>query len=103
MVPIPPSTAASSAPQGQIAISGDQLALGYLHRAALTAECFVTPASMADVRVYLTGDLARWATATDGAAPVLRLCGRSDNQVKLNGVRFELGEVEGVLSGCACL
>lgn len=100
LMPIPSPSDALASSQGQIAISGDQLALGYLHRAALTAERFVTPDSMGRVRVYLTGDLARWATTTDGMAPVLRLCGRTDNQVKLNGVRFELGEVEGVLSSC---
>lgn len=93
---------------GQIAIGGDQLARGYLGRPALTAERFI--AATDGGRLYLTGDLGAWTIASsstpaaaggsDGAMPMLRLLGRVDSQVKLNGIRLELGEVEGVLASC---
>ena len=99
--PVSDDAPADDAPQGQIAIGGEQLAIGYLHRAELTAERFVTADALGGMRLYLTGDLARWSKAPSvheapgaTAEPMLRLCGRVDNQVKVNGVRLELGEVE---------
>jgi ankyrin repeat protein len=80
---------------GQIAISGAQLSRGYLFRPELTSERFVSAAS--GERLYLTGDLGAWTHSATGALTV-RLVGRSDSQVKINGVRLELGEVEGVLA-----
>eukprot|EP00900_Chrysochromulina_parva_P015261 jgi/Chrpa1/23736/Chrysochromulina_OHIO_Genome00000660-RA len=86
--------AGSIACTGQIAIGGPQLAQGYLNQSALTAERFVEHPTLG-YRVYLTGDVAAWACTPDGAAS-LRLLGRRDQQVKLNGMRLELGEVEGL-------
>lgn len=43
--------------------------------------------------MYKTGDLARWLPGG-----ILDFLGRNDNQVKLHGVRVELGELEGILS-----
>jgi acyl-CoA synthetase (AMP-forming)/AMP-acid ligase II len=83
--------AGSIACTGQIAIGGPQLAQGYLNQSALTAERFVEHPTLG-YRVYLTGDVAAWACTPDGA-PSLRLLGRRDQQVKLNGMRLELGEV----------
>ena len=94
---------------GQIAISGAQLAQGYLSRPALTTERFV--ALDGGRRSYLTGDIARWTRIDAHAAGsvastcthqrvLLRLVGRLDSQVKLNSMRLELGEVDGVLSRC---
>ena len=90
--------AGSNACTGEIAIGGPQLAQGYLHQSALTAERFIEHPTLG-CRVYLTGDVAAWA-CTPGGAPSLRLLGRRDQQVKLNGIRLELGEVEGVLTRC---
>ena len=84
--------AADGSGEGQLAIGGPQLAIGYLGQPELTAERFV---DVDGERLYLTGDLAKW----DGGE--LRLVGRADRQVQLRGLRLELGEVEGVLCGCA--
>jgi amino acid adenylation domain-containing protein len=80
---------------GELHIGGDGLARGYLNRAELTAEKFITnPFSNEPMaRLYKTGDLARYLP--DGNIEFL---GRIDNQVKIRGYRIELGEIEAVLA-----
>jgi acyl-coenzyme A synthetase/AMP-(fatty) acid ligase len=79
---------------GEIHVGGVALARGYLHDAELTARKFVRDpfAPDAGARLYRTGDLGR--LLPDGN---LEYLGRTDTQVKLRGVRIELGEVESVL------
>ena len=74
---------------GEICISGKGLAEGYIHNADLTSEKFVWLPQRQDVRVYRTGDYGRWLD--DGK---LECLGRMDNQVKMNGHRIELEEIE---------
>jgi acyl carrier protein len=80
--------------RGEIYVGGDGLALGYWNRAALTAERFVENpiAPEQSKRLYRTGDLGRWRG--DGEIEYL---GRVDGEVKLRGMRIDLGEIESVL------
>jgi amino acid adenylation domain-containing protein len=79
---------------GELCIGGPGLARGYLNRADLTAEKFVSHpfAARPDERLYRTGDLARFLPGGN-----IELLGRIDDQVKLRGFRIEVGEIEAVL------
>lgn len=77
---------------GELYTGGEGVALGYLGCPELTAEAFVTDPITRSGRLYRTGDLVRWRN--DG---VLEFIGRADGQVKINGFRVEVGEIEMVL------
>lgn len=82
---------------GEVLIQGPTVARGYLKRPEATEVVFIPrpswlPAAELEEqqhRFYLSGDLARHNL--DGS---LRFIGRKDRQVKINGQRIELEEVE---------
>ena len=78
---------------GQLHIGGAGVARGYLGLAQMTAERFIDSPFVAGDRLYRTGDLVRYLP--DGN---LEFLGRNDFQVKLRGVRLELGEIESGLA-----
>ena len=77
---------------GELYIGGEGLSPGYWHRPELSAERFLPDPFQPGERIYHTGDLARYLP--DGDVVCL---GRVDDQVKVHGVRVELGEVETAL------
>uniref|UniRef100_UPI0030ED2D7B amino acid adenylation domain-containing protein n=1 Tax=Ascidiimonas aurantiaca TaxID=1685432 RepID=UPI0030ED2D7B len=77
---------------GELGISGDGVAKGYLNREELTARKFITASFGNKERMYLTGDLVRWLP--DGNMEII---GRKDEQVKVRGYRIEPGEIEASL------
>ena len=76
--------------QGEIHISGDGLALGYLNKVEETHESFYNNNN--GNRFYKTGDLA--TSIEDN----LYYLDRIDRQIKIRGNRVELGEIENVIS-----
>ncbi|MGX7825343.1 amino acid adenylation domain-containing protein [Actinokineospora sp. 24-640] len=74
---------------GDLHIGGVGLAEGYHADPALTAAAFI---ERCGERLYRTGDRGRYRP--DG---LLEFLGRRDSQVKVNGFRVELGEVDAAL------
>ena len=74
---------------GEICIAGTRLSKGYLNRGDLTVQSFLPDPFRNGGLIYRTGDLGRYAR--NGA---LVHHGRLDDQVKINGVRVELAEIE---------
>jgi D-alanine--poly(phosphoribitol) ligase subunit 1 len=73
------------AERGEIVIAGPNVSTGYVGRPDLTARVF---SDHRGLRAYKTGDLGRFR---DG---LLFFEGRADEQIKLNGHRIELADVE---------
>lgn len=79
---------------GELHIGGECLAVAYLNKPELTHEKFIPNpfSSKSDDRLYKTGDLVRYLSDYR-----MEILGRSDDQVKVNGHRMELGEITNVL------
>ena len=80
--------------EGEICLGGPGISRGYLGLPSLTAERFRCQPGKG--RCYRTGDSGRW-TELESTYPSLEVFGRRDTQIKLNGERIELGEVEHLL------
>ncbi|KAL4941951.1 hypothetical protein BDV06DRAFT_222648 [Aspergillus oleicola] len=86
---------------GEVWIEGPLLARGYLNDTQRTNEAFVSSPSWASTvpgldgrRFYRTGDLARQNRKGE-----ITIFGRRDSQVKVNGQRVELAEIEHHVKG----
>ena len=78
---------------GEICISGEGVAAGYINNPELTEKVFIPDIFCQNKKMYKTGDLGRWRNG------VVEFSGRIDNQVKIHGIRIELEEIENHLLG----
>ncbi len=76
---------------GEMTLCGEGVGAGYIGLDELTREKFIT---LGGLRAYRSGDLAQWTQEGE-----IRFRGRVDNQVKLRGLRVELGEIEAAIDG----
>lgn len=79
---------------GELLIGGVGVARGFSQLPELTAERFIPDpfSGEAGARLYRSGDLVRWLPTGE-----IDYLGRVDHQVKVRGMRVELGEIEAVL------
>ena len=75
---------------GELCVAGEGVSRGYLNNPEMTAAKFVKAGGE---RMYRTGDLVKWNNQGD-----IVFMGRMDGQVKLRGLRIEIGEIESRLS-----
>ena len=75
---------------GEMVILGAGVGRGYVNRDELTQKTFLR---LWDMPAYKSGDLARLLPNGD-----IEFHGRTDNQVKLRGLRVELGEIENAMN-----
>lgn len=76
--------------EGELCLNGEQLTPGYWQNETENAQKFLI---INGTRYYRTGDLCYYDDADN-----LMFVGRKDFQVKINGFRVELGEIENVYS-----
>ncbi|KAF7198517.1 Malformin synthetase mlfA [Pseudocercospora fuligena] len=96
--PVDPRNLVPIGAVGELLIEGPVLAQGYLGDDAKTSAAFVKASNRLlkrDVRLYRTGDLVKYALNGD-----IVYVSRSDAQLKINGQRLELGEVETQILRC---
>lgn len=79
--------------EGELCIGGLGVVRGYWGREDLTKERFFADPFAEGQKLYRTGDLVRFLPSGE-----LQFLGRLDHQIKLNGYRIEMGEIEAVLT-----
>lgn len=77
---------------GELIVSGVGVCPGYNNLPDKTREAFIQWGTTHE-RYYRTGDYAQWTSQGE-----IVILGRTDHQVKLNGLRIELGEIETVMA-----
>lgn len=77
---------------GDLYIGGDGVCKGYYKKQELTNEKFIKNIYNKDEIIYETGDIAKW----DNNGNLICL-GRNDFQIKINGHRIEIEEVENTI------
>ena len=82
---------------GELYLAGECAGAGYISRPDLTQAAFLPDPFFPGERMYRTGDIAR--LRLDGSYDFL---GRRDAQVKLNGQRVELDEINGAFVSQSC-
>lgn len=80
---------------GEIYVSGEGVARGYLNRRNLTNERFVDNPYELGKKMYRSGDIGRWLQNGE-----VEYIGRVDQQVKIRGFRIEPGEIENKILKC---
>ena len=109
----PPDPSPGTSDLVEVWLRGDQVGLGYASAPEHTAERFFLEEGKADasadasaaassgvVRWFRTGDVARRVSDANGFVSAA-LVGRLDAQVKINGRRVELGDVDAAVKGAA--
>lgn len=81
--------------EGELYISGVGTATKYLSAPEGYEEAFQNNCFEPGEIMYKTGDIVKW-----NAQGLLEFSGRKDGQVKINGHRIELSEIESVLARC---
>ncbi len=78
---------------GEIYIAGDGVGKGYHYNELLTSQNFLDNPFSSNSKLYKTGDLGSWLP--NG---IIKCYGRTDNQIKLRGLRIEIGEIEEIIN-----
>ena len=78
---------------GEICIAGENVGIGYFHNQELTKQRFKQNPYKKGEIIYLTGDIGKRNRKGE-----IEYIGRKDNQIKLNGLRIELEEIEEIMS-----
>lgn len=81
--PLPPNVL------GELYIAGHGVSRAYYNRPEKNAEAYMT---INGIKFYRSGDFAKWNE--DGEVEIL---GRLDDQIKLRGLRIEIGEIESAI------
>lgn len=79
---------------GELYVAGASLGRGYLNDPNLTSQRFISNPLTNNLgeQLYKTGDLARYLPDR-----TIEIVGRQDFQIKIRGIRVELGEIESTL------
>lgn len=79
--------------KGELCLQGSGVSPGYQNLPELTDNQFVKSLKYANNILYHTGDIVEYTDSQD-----YLFIGRKDDQVKVNGYRVELGEIDSIIS-----